>query len=131
MKIEVFSKMSYLALCNRLREVARSRGVEFISFWIVRDKSFSYCLLLIKTANAQVFKIEHCRLKTVFDYLVAFQWRLLQTALNSIFNLNIWIRLSIKKQYWNTTKVKVEMAKNRNDIPMNCLIFYRPTGVKL
>lgn len=44
-----------------------------------------------------MLKIEHCRLKTVFDYLVAFQWRLLQTALNSIFNLNIWIRLSIKK----------------------------------
>lgn len=89
MKIVVFGKMSYLTLCNRLREVARSRGVEFISFWIVKDKSFLYRLLLIKTANSQVFKIEHCRLKTVFDYLVAFQWRLLQTALNSIFTLNI------------------------------------------
>lgn len=53
MKIVVFGKMSYLTLCNRLREVARSRGVEFISFWIVTEKSFSYCLLLINTANAQ------------------------------------------------------------------------------
>ena len=41
----------------------RKRGVEFISFRIVRNEGFSYCLLFITTDNAQVFKIEHFRLR--------------------------------------------------------------------
>lgn len=50
-------------------------------------------LLFIRTANAQVFivKIEHFRhgFKGIFSYLATFQWRLLQTPLNSLRNLGV------------------------------------------
>lgn len=111
MKFAVSGKRSYLAIWSRLREVAREDRVEFISFWIVRNKGFS-SLLFKTTDNAQFFK-SNISDWGIFNYLAAFQWRLLQTALNSILNFNICICLRIFYFYfspsrWNTKVLKYD-----------------------
>lgn len=142
MKIVVFGKMSYLTLCNRLREVARSRGVEFISFRIVRDtEEFFISFIVNKDCRFSSFQNrtlpteDSFRLSCRISMEIAansvefnFQFKYLNSSKYQKNSIEIQRKLRWKwqkKQEWHPHELFAFLSTDWCQVIVKCMIMWR------